>query len=132
MATGLPLTVYTQPPTGVDLRYKVPYLSPFPSCAMDMSTLNLSQWNYYNSLLASAATQNIMASMLRMTSNSTRLSPPSRDSGIYSDPAVSPQGSLDLSMTPNRNKGTSTTDSTNSHLSQYEPSLAYLRNLNIV
>ena len=106
MTTGLPLSIYTQPTTGVDLTYKVPYLSTYPTCAMDVNTLNLSHWSYYNSLLASAASQNIMASMLRMTSQSTRQSPPSRDSGIYSDPAISPQGSLDLSMTPNRNKGT--------------------------
>ena len=105
MATGLPLPLYTQPPTGVDLRYNVPYITTFPSCALNVNTMTLSQWNYYNSLLANAASQNVMASMLRMTSNNTRLSPQSRDSGIYSDPAISPQGSLDLSMTPNRNKG---------------------------
>ena len=117
MATGLPLPLYTLPTSAMDLRYKSPYLndaaivpyvtsgSPFPTCAMNVNSMTLSQWNYYNSLVASAASQNFMATMLRMSSNSTRLSPQSRDSGISSDPAVSPQGSLDLSLTPNRNKG---------------------------
>ena len=117
MATGLPLPLYTLPTSAMDLRYKSPYLndaaivpyvtsgSPFPTCAMNVNSVTLSQWNYYNSLVASAASQNFMATMLRMSSNSTRLSPQSRDSGISSDPAVSPQGSLDLSLTPNRNKG---------------------------
>lgn len=106
MATGLPIPVYSQPAAGVDFRYKVPYVIPFTSCAMNMNT-SLSLWNYYNSLDASvAASENIMAAMWRMTSNHTRLSPKSRDSGIYSEPAISPQGSLDLSMASNRNKGT--------------------------
>ena len=117
MATGLPLPLYTQSATGLDLRYKVPIVNDtiFPyvtsgsqlaTCGMNMNALTLSQWNYYNSLFASATSQNIMAQMMRMTSNHTRLSPQSRDSGISSDPAMSPQGSLDLSMTPNRYKGT--------------------------
>ena len=117
MATGLQLPLYTQPATGLDLRYKVPYVndamfpyvtsgSHFPTCGMNINTMTLSQWNYYNSLVANATSQNIMAQMMRMTSNQTRLSPQSRDSGISSDPAISPHGSLDLSMTPNRNKGT--------------------------
>lgn len=123
MATGLPLPLYTLPTSAMDLRYKSPYLndaaivpyvtsgSPFPTCAMNVNSMTLSQWNYYNSLVASAASQNFMATMLRMSSNSTRLSPQSRDSGISSDPAVSPQGSLDLSLTPNRNKESINTSS---------------------
>ena len=87
---SLQLPVYWNP--AQDLTY--PQVSQLP---MYWPTSQLSQWNYYNTL----TTQNIMASMYQISLNTTRTSPRSRDSGISSDSAISPDknaGSLDLSM----------------------------------
>lgn len=62
-----------------------------------LNTLALNNLNYYNCLTS----HNLMSSMYQFSLSNVRSSPKSRDSGISSDPALSPDrcnGSLDLTM----------------------------------
>ncbi|XP_052760960.1 protein sister of odd and bowel-like isoform X2 [Mya arenaria] len=107
--SGLAMPIYNPGTDMTSYTSRLPYsadaLSPYVTSGQlsqystnwPLSALTLNQWNYYNCL----TTQNIMASMYQMSINSARTSPRSRDSGISSDSAISPQGcsgTLDLSM----------------------------------
>ncbi|WAR15543.1 OSR2A-like protein [Mya arenaria] len=110
--SGLAMPIYNPGTDMTSYTSRLPYsadaLSPYVTSGQlsqystnwPLSALTLNQWNYYNCL----TTQNIMASMYQMSINSARTSPRSRDSGISSDSAISPQGcsgTLDLSMNYN-------------------------------
>lgn len=96
-AAGLPVPMYWHP--AQDFGYS--YMSQMSQLPAYWPASSLNQWSYVNCL----TTQNLMASMYQISLNSTRLSPRSRDSGISSDSAISPDkcsGSLDLSMKCNK------------------------------
>ncbi|XP_052213844.1 protein sister of odd and bowel-like [Dreissena polymorpha] len=99
--SGLSLPLY--PPT-TDFLYQYPYQALHYTGSAEqlhtpwaLNTLALNNLNYYNCLTS----HNLMSSMCQFSFSNVRSSPKSRDSGISSDPALSPDrcnGSLDLSM----------------------------------